>query len=192
MSAPDPKKIRIALLYGGRSGEHEVSLRSAASVLRHLDPERYEIVPVGIDRQGRWHLNDLQLLKNAGESLPLAHDAPEVLAHANPASGGTAGSLAVLGGRAPVAVGFDVVFPVLHGPLGEDGTVQGLLELADVPYVGCGVLASAVGMDKDVAKRLIRDAGLPMVPYIALKSAAKLTSTLAEQIEREVGYPAFI
>ena len=172
------KKIRVAVLYGGRSGEHEIALRSAASVIKNLDTTRFEVVPISIDKQGRWHLNDISLIqKSAGSALPIFKDAPEMVALPSP------GGIAV-----------DVVFPVLHGPMGEDGTVQGLLELAEVPYVGSGVLASAVGMDKDVAKRLARDAGLPIVPYVCLKSNSwKLKKQSEnERIARELGFPVFV
>jgi D-alanine-D-alanine ligase len=185
------KKVRVAVLYGGRSGEHEISLQSAASVIRNLDPERFEIVPIAIDKQGRWLLNDVKLLQNPGKSLPVFKDAPPVVLPPNPALGGTSVVSLKPGGS---GAGIDVVFPVLHGPLCEDGTVQGLLELADVPYVGCGVLASAVGMDKDVAKRLARDAGLPIVPFISLHPSAwrRDPESVREHIARELGFPVFV
>jgi D-alanine-D-alanine ligase len=186
------KKLRVAVLYGGRSGEHEVSLQSAASVINHLDRDRFEIVPVAIDKQGRWHLNDISLLEGK-KSLPVFKDTPKVVLPPNPA--GSSGSSALIrldtsGGAKPI----DVVFPVMHGPLCEDGTIQGLLELADVPFVGCGVLASAVGMDKEMAKRLARDAGLPIVPYVSLKHEwwTKAAQQAAERIEKELGYPVFV
>jgi D-alanine-D-alanine ligase len=186
------KKLRVAVLYGGRSGEHEVSLQSAASVINHLDRDRFEIVPVAIDKQGRWHLNDISLLEGK-KSLPVFKDTPKVVLPPNPA--GSSGSSALIrldtsGGAKTI----DVVFPVMHGPLCEDGTIQGLLELADVPFVGCGVLASAVGMDKEMAKRLARDAGLPIVPYVSLKHEwwTKAAQQAAERIEKELGYPVFV
>ena len=185
------KKLRVAVLYGGRSGEHEVSLQSAASVINHLDRSRFEIVPVAIDKQGRWHLNDISLLEGK-KSLPVFKDAPRVVLAPNPADTSTGSALIQLGGGQEK--GIDVVFPVVHGPLCEDGTIQGLLELADVPYVGCGVLASAVAMDKEVAKRLARDAGLPIVPYVSLKHERwkKEKQQSAEQIQKELGYPVFV
>jgi D-alanine-D-alanine ligase len=185
------EKIRVAILYGGRSGEHEVSLQSAASVINHLDRSRFEIVPVAIDKQGRWHLNDISLLEGK-KSLPVFKDTPKVVLAPNPADTSTGSALIQLGGGQEK--GIDVVFPVLHGPLCEDGTIQGLLELADVPYVGCGVLASAVAMDKEVAKRLARDAGLPIVPYVSLKHERwkKEKQQSAEQIQKELGYPVFV
>src|SRR2546423_2624567 len=183
------KKLRVAVLYGGRSGEHEVSLQSAASVINHLDRDRFEIVPVAIDKQGRWHLNDVSLIEGK-KSLPVFKDAPSVVLPRNSAD---TSALVGLGGSGETKA-IDVVFPVVHGPLCEDGTIQGLLELADVPYVGCGVLASAVAMDKEVAKRLARDAGLPIVPYVSLKHERwkKEKQESAEQIQKELGYPVFV
>jgi D-alanine--D-alanine ligase len=162
------KKLRVAVLYGGRSGEHEVSLQSAASVINYLDRDRFEIVPVAIDKQGRWHLNDISLIEGK-KSLPVFKDAPRVVLPPN--STDTSALVGLGGSEEPKAI--DVVFPVVHGPLCEDGTIQGLLELADVPYVGCGVLASAVAMDKEVAKRLVRDAG---VPTVCLTSRSSMTT----------------
>lgn len=159
------RRKRIGLLFGGRSAEHDVSKLSAANVLRALDPERYEVVPIGIDRGGRWLLCDTGNGAGTGaRSLEIPDGAPRV---ALVPGGG--GELVVLDGAATGASRrLDAVFPVLHGPNGEDGTVQGLLELAGVAYVGSGVLGSAVGMDKDVAKRLMREQGLPIVPFVAL------------------------
>ncbi len=186
------KKLRVAVLYGGRSGEHEVSLQSAASVITHLDHNRFEIVPVAIDKQGRWHVNDISLLEGK-KSLPVFKDTPNVLLPPNPAEAGNDNALIHLSG-AGEARGIDVVFPVMHGPLCEDGTIQGLLELADLPYVGCGVLASAVAMDKEMAKRLARDKGVPIVPYVPLKHEVweKEKEQSARRIEKELGYPVFV
>ena len=143
------RRIRVAVVLGGRSSEHDISVESARSVLEALDPERYETVTVEIGRDGSWQLGSgRQALSGPKETLPV------------PASGG------------PVATTLsevDVVFPVLHGPFGEDGTVQGLLELADVPYVGAGVLASAVCMDKDVFKAVMRDNDIPVTRNITLR-----------------------
>src|SRR5438270_12842347 len=186
------KKLRVAVLYGGRSGEHEVSLQSAASVINYLDRDRFEIVPVAIDKQGRWHLNDISLLEGK-KSLPVFKDAPKVVLPPNPADPNS-GSMLIRLGESGEARGIDVVFPVLHGSLCEDGTIQGLLELADLPYVGCGVLASAVAMDKEMTKRVARDAGIPIVPYLALKHEQwkKEKDRAAEKIQRELGYPVFV
>jgi D-alanine-D-alanine ligase len=185
-------KLRVAVLYGGRSGEHEVSLQSAASVINNLDRERFEIVPVAIDKQGRWRLNDISLLEGQ-KSLPVFRDAPKVVLPPNVAETSSGSALIHLGGSGE-ARSIDVVFPVVHGPLCEDGTIQGLLELADVPYVGCGVLASAVAMDKEMAKRVARDAAVPIVPYVSLKyeSWKKQKNDLAQKIQNELGYPVFV
>jgi D-alanine-D-alanine ligase len=185
------RKIRVAVLYGGRSGEHEVSLQSAASVINNLDRERFEIVPVAIDKQGCWRLNDLSLLEGK-KSLPVFKDAPKVILPPNLADAETGSALMPWsGGEAKV---IDVVFPVIHGPLCEDGTIQGLLELANVPYIGCGVLASAVAMDKEMAKRVVRDAGVPIVPYLSLKHERwkKEKQRWTETIQAELGYPVFV
>jgi D-alanine-D-alanine ligase len=165
------RRIRLGILFGGRSGEHEVSLQSASSVLKALDPAKYEVVPIAITKEGRWLLGP----SLSGNSTP---QLSAVLEHGNPviAPPDPAGPrLIPLNSRAAsgssLSPGIDVVFPVLHGTFGEDGTVQGLLELAGIPYVGAGVLGSAVGMDKDIMKRLFRDAGLPVVPWeVVLRS----------------------
>jgi D-alanine-D-alanine ligase len=190
------KKLKVAVLYGGRSGEHEISLRSAASVIRNLDPERYEVVPIAIDKQGRWLLNDVSLIEKNTQSLPMDKNLPPVVLPPNPTDGQS--QLMPLGGNpagkmAPMTA-IDVVFPVMHGPLCEDGTIQGFLELADVPYVGCNTLSSAVGMDKDIAKRLIHAAGLPVVPAVALKHEPwkKNPEAAAQKIATELGYPVFV
>lgn len=192
----DNKRLKVAVLYGGRSGEHEISLQSAASVLRNLDPERFIAIPIAIDKGGRWHINDVSLIEKGARVLPVFKDAPEVLLPPNPRAAGSAlvssdGKSSAL--RAPLPT-LDVIFPVMHGPLCEDGTIQGLLELAEVPYVGCGVLASAVGMDKEVAKRLSRDAGLPVVPWITVRDAAwqRDRAATAKEVAAKLGYPCFV
>ena len=146
-------------------------------------------MPVAIDKKGRWHLNDLSLIEGRN-SLPVFKDAPRVVLPPNSAE---TSALVGLGGSEETKT-IDVVFPVVHGPLCEDGTIQGLLELADVPYVGCGVLASAVAMDKEVAKRLVRDTGVPIVPYLSLKHDhwKRDTRSWADQIQKELGYPVFV
>ena len=148
------KKLRVGVIYGGRSGEHEVSIASAASICGNLDPARYETVPIHIAKDGRWSLPP---------SAPRALSAAEVLQQ-----GGTQALQAVEPTAALDGSRIDVVFPIVHGPYGEDGTVQGLLELAGVPYVGAGVLGSAVGMDKAVMKSLFVERGLPIVPHMTL------------------------
>jgi D-alanine-D-alanine ligase len=142
------KRLRIGVLFGGRSGEHEVSLASAASVIRALDPEKYEALPIGISKDGRWLAGT-----RAHQMLPdVLKSGERVLLPPDPTAGAL---LPIAQGAGHPSITVDVVFPVLHGTFGEDGTVQGLLELAGEPYVGAGVLASAVGMDKDVQKRLL-------------------------------------
>jgi D-alanine-D-alanine ligase len=155
------KRVRVAVLLGGRSSEHEISLESARSVLEALDPERYETVTVEIGRDGRWELGTGSDDGSVAETLPV------------PTS------------RVPATLGeVDVVFPVLHGPFGEDGTVQGLLELAGVPYVGAGVLGSALAMDKDVFKAVMRDRGIPVTRNITLRHG--------QAPENAFGYPVFV
>jgi len=181
------KRLRVGVLFGGRSGEHEVSLASAASVIRALDPEKYEAVPIGIAKDGRWlaGTSAMKLLPDvlkSGERVVLTPDP-------------TAGSLVPLGsgsGRSSVAV--DVIFPVLHGTFGEDGTVQGLLDLAGLPYVGAGVLASAVGMDKDVQKRLFEQAGLPIVPFVAVRRAEweQDPGCVTRMLRKKFKFPFFV
>ena len=159
------RKIGVGLLFGGRSAEHEVSRASAANVLRALDPDRYEVFLIGIAKDGRW------LACNAGNGAgtgAAALSIPDAAPQLAMVPGGQGRLVRCDGGEAAgdATPTVDVVFPVLHGPNGEDGTVQGTLEISDVPYVGSGVTGSAAAMDKDVAKRLMRDAGLPMVPFI--------------------------
>jgi D-alanine-D-alanine ligase len=165
---------KIAVLFGGRSGEHEVSIRSAASVINALDQTKYEIIPVAITKEGRW----LPPGQSVGLLPPGAREAT---------STATAVSVSQEPGSAS---GVDVVFPVLHGTFGEDGTVQGFFELADVAYVGAGVLGSACGMDKDVMKRLFREAGLPTVEHIAL--LRRDGRGRVAELEERFGYPLFV
>lgn len=186
----NPAKLKVMVLYGGRSGEHEVSLVSAASVLRNLDPHRYEVIPVAIDKKGRWLFNDMSLIEQNARALPVYSDAPEVTLLAQVDS--PEKNLMFLHSQKTTNV--DVVFPVMHGTLSEDGTIQGFLELTDLPYVGCGVLASAVGMDKEFAKRLVHEAGLPIVPYLCVKQGAweKNSEELTLRVERDLGFPVFV
>src|SRR5713226_5844335 len=193
--AGEKKRLRIGVLFGGRSGEHEVSLASAASVIRGLDPEKYEAVPIGISKDGRWLVGVgaqkmLPEVLKSGQRVVLPAD-PNVAAlvplmrEETSSEGGSAsrGALRV-----------DVVFPVLHGTFGEDGTVQGLLDLAGLPYVGAGVLASAVGMDKDVQKRLFQQAGLPVVKALVIPRAdwEKSKDKVLRAIEEKFRYPIFL
>jgi D-alanine-D-alanine ligase len=181
------KKTRVIVLFGGRSAEHEVSLLSARNVVAALDRARFEPVLIGIDREGRWHRESertLALAAGSPRGLALDAAAPPVAIE----EGLVGGALGELAGGADT-----VVFPVLHGTYGEDGTMQGLLELAGVAYVGAGVLGSAVGMDKDVAKRLLRDAGIPIVDF-ALVTAAGMRADPAGALApaRALGYPLFV
>jgi D-alanine-D-alanine ligase len=154
------RRVRVAVLLGGRSSEHDISLASARSVLEALDPERYDTVSVAIGRDGRWELG-------TGENGAIAETLP------------------VPTSKVPATLGeVDVVFPVLHGPFGEDGTVQGLLELAGVPYVGAGVLGSALAMDKDVFKAVMRDRGIPVTRNVTLR--------LGDEPQNPFGFPVFV
>jgi D-alanine-D-alanine ligase len=182
------KRIRVGVLFGGRSGEHEVSLVSAASVIRALDPANYEIVPIGISREGRWRLGS--------DALKLLPDVLKKGAAVIPSIDPQGPKIVPLDAarRRGARPQLDVVFPILHGTFGEDGTIQGLLELAGIPYVGAGVLGSAAAMDKDVMKRLLRDAGLPVVEWLmVLRSEWKQDAArLRKQIEAKLGYPLFV
>ena len=172
-------KLRVGVIYGGRSGEHEVSVVSAASIFKHLDRNRYEPVPIRIDKDGRWVL---------GGKEPTAISAGDI------EDSGPAGVLQVSEPTAAISGGIDVVFPVLHGPYGEDGTVQGLLELANVAYVGAGVLGSALGMDKAISKTVFAAHGLPIVPYVTV-TAREWESAPASVIARvatSLRYPVFV
>jgi len=184
------RKIRVGVIYGGRSVEHEVSLVSARAIMKVLDPERYEVVPIGISRAGRWALG--------GTHYALPGD-PSVGGLIEIGRGGRPGKPALAGERGRVAQTvresrLDVVFPVVHGTGGEDGSLQGLLTLADIPFVGSGVLGSAVGMDKVIMKALFRHAGLPIVEYRALRARdiEGDPSATAASIEEGIGYPCFI
>jgi D-alanine-D-alanine ligase len=188
------RRLRIAVLGGGRSSEREISLASARSVLAALDPDRYEAVAIGIGEDGRWH-------------LPAAGAEPFALAAGGPARAGAAAGGAALvpgeGERAlvtrsnglPDGIGpIDVVFPVLHGPYGEDGTVQGLLETVGVPYVGAGVLASAIAMDKDVCKAVLRNVGIAVADSITLRDGEDDPDEprLVERVGERLGWPVFV
>lgn len=181
------KKIRVGILFGGKSAEHEVSLQSAKNVADAIDTEKYEVILIGIDKTGKW------LLPNQSNFL-LNEDNPE-LVRLNvenkidtaliPQSGGELLNV----GTTDVASFVDVVFPILHGPFGEDGTVQGLLKLAGIPFVGAGVLGSAVGMDKDVMKRLLRDAGIPISKFLVFERGEEVDF---DTVTSELGLPIFV
>jgi D-alanine-D-alanine ligase len=215
------KKLRIGVLFGGRSGEHEVSLRSAASILKAIDRKRYEVVPIGITRDGQW-LNAVeaqQLLEpaqpyvrlSAGTPAPLQESAEFAISAAVLRSGEplnippppealnlSAAAETFLSTLAqpvnPLAGALDVIFPVLHGTFGEDGTIQGLFELADIAYVGSGVLGSAAGMDKDAMKRLFAAAGLPQTPHVTLRRNEWRADPkrCIRVIEKTLAYPLFV
>ena len=182
------KRRRVAVLFGGRSAEHEISCISARSVIDALDPDGTEIVPIGISRDGRWHRlpgppalpaetgRMPEVTESSGTAVELAGES------------GSSELVAADGSRQPI----DVVFPVLHGPFGEDGTIQGLMELAGVPYVGAGVLGSAIGMDKDVQKRLFLQAGLPVGPFETVHEKAWGDDPESVEASTEaLGYPVF-
>jgi D-alanine-D-alanine ligase len=198
----------VGVLYGGRSGEHEVSLASAASVFANLDRKRYEPVPIRIEKDGRWALADkppttmiagevieqarleaARPLREGREVHFVAHPSDEtILSIARPRQKESDVPAAIVTG-----LSLDVIFPMLHGPYGEDGTIQGLLELANVPYVGSGVLASAVGMDKAVMKVVFGARGLPVCPYrVVLRHAWETDARLADHLEAALGFPMFV
>jgi D-alanine-D-alanine ligase len=182
-------KIRVAVVFGGRSAEHTISCVSAGSVLANLDPERFEVVPVGITREGGWVLgtSDPSTLRISGTELPSVTDGTSLVLAADP----TRRELMTVepGAATEVLAGVDVVFPLLHGAFGEDGTIQGMLELADVPYVGAGVLASAAAMDKEYAKKLLAAEGLPVGHYAAIRRGQ---STLDDADRERLGLPVFV
>ncbi|RJO74961.1 D-alanine--D-alanine ligase [Nocardia panacis] len=180
-------RIRVALVFGGRSTEHAVSCVSAGSVLRHLDPQRYEVVPIGITTEGGWVLaaEDVRELAFGRGELPAVDASGTALTLAT----GRGGALVPLDDPAAALGAVDVVFPILHGPFGEDGTLQGMLELAGIPYVGPGVLASAAGMDKEFTKKLLAAEGLPVGSQVVLR---RDQSTLSEADRARLGLPVFV
>ena len=184
--SPDKKKVlRVGVLFGGRSGEHEVSLASAASVIRGMDLDKYEPVPIGITKDGHWLIGE-----GAIKMLPdVLKSGRRVMLTADP----TEAALVPLD-RGAGAQRFDVIFPVMHGTFGEDGTIQGMLELSGLPFVGAGVLGSAIGMDKDVSKRLCQDAGIPVVPWITVHrwQWEKEPEAVKASIQLKFEYPVFV
>ena len=187
------KKLRIGLIYGGRSGEHEVSLVSAKAVMENLDRDKYDIVPIGITKHGIWHLGTepAQLLA-AGWETNQSTNTTAVTLPSDP----TVRRLIPLQGDTPLQDNgqLDVIFPVLHGTYGEDGTLQGLLEMANVPYVGCNVLGAALGMDKEKMKMVFSSVGLPVGPYLVYRRNRweRDSETILNTIEQELGYPNFV
>jgi D-alanine-D-alanine ligase len=209
------KKFRVGILFGGRSGEHEVSLLSAASVLQAIDKNKFEVVPIGITKEGRWltasEAERLLQGKPIEEARPLRAGDPE----ATPGAAVLAKGEAVVVPPEPIhrengmvpfqtaplarraadrAINVDIIFPVLHGTFGEDGTIQGLLELADIPYVGAGVLGSAAGMDKDVMKALFHSAGLPLVQHVTILRGnwEGEPKKIEKLVEKKLKYPLFV
>lgn len=186
------KKIRVGIIFGGQSAEHEVSLQSGKNIIEAIDKGKYEVVPIGIDKSGRWYMGD-------GSRFLLNANNPKLIAlNRSDASTRPVGLISSQGSYGLVdlntheSVGeIDVFFPVLHGPMGEDGTIQGLLKLANVPFVGAQVLGSAVGMDKDVMKRLLRDAGIPVAKFLIIQSAEQSKFTF-ETVNKRLGLPFFI
>ena len=188
VSSSASTKLRIGILFGGKSGEHEISLRSARSIVEAIDRTKYTVVELGIAKDGRW-------LATEDSALLLHGFTPQrIEAQAGRDRGLHALTLAASAANPSAGVPIDIVFPVLHGTFGEDGTVQGLLELADVPYVGSGVLGSAAGMDKDAMKRLFASAGLPQTPhYTILRSDwDKAPEATTAEIETRLRYPLFV
>lgn len=194
------EKIRVAVLYGGRSGEHEVSLVSATNVIENLDRSKFEVVPVGIDKKGAWYLGDDIFKKElnspaAKKMLRLQREEERMLFNPD-----------LIGKKLQQFQPnqlihsknsdrlFDVVFPVIHGTLCEDGTVQGLLELADLPYVGCGVLSSSVGMDKDISKRLMISAGIGVAPFVVIRRGhwEQNPEHFVQLVSSQLSYPVFV
>src|SRR6266545_7981316 len=191
-----PKKLRIGVIFGGRSGEHEVSMRSARSVIEAIDKTKYEVVPIAITKEGNW--------LGPAAAARLLPEATQRRLSAN-ALGNTAKDVAILGDPSRTGLTrldsgdhssekLDVVFPVLHGTYGEDGTLQGLLEMAAIPFVGCGTLASACGMDKVTMKALFKEAGLPICAYTwFLRSEWEADKSKAiRKVVREIGFPCFV
>lgn len=182
-------KVRVGVLFGGRSAEHEVSLQSARNVIDAIDTDKYETVLIAIDRAGAWFLNE--------DSIELLNSDDPRLITLNQSNNGVSlvpsdhtGMLVDLQGNAPLPA-IDVLFPVLHGPYGEDGSVQGLARLANVACVGSDILGSAIGMDKDVSKRLLRDAGIPVARHLCLRRNG-LTDEIRQRLEQEFGYPLYV
>ncbi|MGD8189022.1 D-alanine--D-alanine ligase [Brevibacillus ginsengisoli] len=180
-------KIRLGIIYGGKSSEHEVSLRTAQSIMKAVDPNKYEITPVYVQLDGQWIKGD-----QVADRIESVENLRLTSSDAKASLPATAASSA-----APVlAIGkeIDVVFPVIHGPNGEDGTIQGLLELADIPYVGTGVMASAVGMDKWMMKNVFAQYGLPQVKFVGVlrSQLEKDQAGVINHIEQEIGYPCFV
>ncbi len=200
----EQSKLRIGVVFGGRSGEHEVSLASAASVMAAIDRTRFEVVPIGISREGRWLVggDPMRALTDAAAQRALTEGGAEsdvkrgLAARASSAAGGASLMRAQSSEGLPPGLrqDLDVVMIMLHGPRGEDGTIQGLFELAEIPYVGAGVLGSAIGMDKVAMKDMFRAHGLPMVEYLAVSrhDLERRPEAVEAEIARRIGFPCFV
>jgi D-alanine-D-alanine ligase len=187
-----PRRIRVGIIFGGRSGEHEVSLRSAQSVVQAIDRDKYEVVPIGISKEGHWLVGDDSMKRLAARVDPRLLKAPHDKEPGREPATVPENEKALVPEAASLA-DLDVIFPVLHGPFGEDGTVQGLLELAGLPYVGAGVTGSAVAMDKIIFKDVMLAHGLPTVPYLYFKRREWEVDPEAvlDEVEAQLGYPVF-
>ncbi len=184
--------IDVAIIYGGRSGEHDVSLCSAASVFSALDKEKYNVVAIGVDRDGRWYVQEnVNILDDSkfGKILDIEKNGDWLINHFQRED-----KLFLFDKISGKEISVDVVFPVMHGTFCEDGSLQGLLDLAMVPYVGADVLASSVGMDKDVTKRLLRDAGIPVVDWLKVISSEweSRSKEIVEEVSKKIGFPLFV
>ncbi|MBN1381678.1 MAG: D-alanine--D-alanine ligase [Deltaproteobacteria bacterium] len=183
------KKLRVAVLFGGKSAEHEVSLQSARNIINALDKKKYEPVLIGIDKEGVWHLSDAQhYLLNSDNPKLIALNKTSKNISFHP--GAQNNQLVSVDGKSKIGP-IDVIFPVLHGPYGEDGSIQGLFKLANIPFVGCGVLGSAVGMDKDVMKRLFRDARIPTSDFVSVSSHQRKDISF-DAVVKKLGLPFFV
>jgi D-alanine-D-alanine ligase len=182
------RKLRVALLFGGKSAEHEISVISARNIFEAMDKKKYHVIAIGIDKQGRWFLDEEARLLSGGEQSKVEFHGTK---HAAAVLPGESRSPMVRPSTGAAFGRVDVVFPVLHGPFGEDGTIQGLLKLANIPFVGAGVLGSAVGMDKDVMKRLLRDAQVPIAKFLAFQRA-DLKNIRFAAVAKALGLPLFV
>ena len=194
-SSPSHRRVRVLLLFGGRSAEHDVSRVTAVAVARALDPARYEVLPVAITTDGRWLFADeaQRMIERGPDALPAALpvEGEPVSELGDLVASGEHGAEEVDEHAVRPGLDADVVLPLLHGPYGEDGTVQGLLELAGLPYVGAGVVGSAVGMDKVMMKRAFAACGLPIATYASFRDGHDRVA-FAAQVEAEIGYPCFV
>lgn len=182
-------KQRVGIVFGGKSAEHEVSLQSAKNIVDAINKNRFDIVLLGIDKQGQWHVNDAsQYLLNADDPAHIALNPSDVSVATVP---GVAQGQLIDAGNASALAQIDVIFPIVHGTLGEDGSLQGMLRMANLPFVGSDVLGSAACMDKDVTKRLLRDAGLNVAPFVTLTRANRDKHSFA-QIAGQLGLPLFV